>query len=111
MGTRPSFSKVRDTSAMDIGPRLSEPAKMTSCISLPRRCLADCSPIVQPIAATTFDFPQTFALTMAVMGSEKTSTVRSQKDLNPLISIFLIRKARASGTLQCMYSHTGETHV
>ena len=53
-------SNVSDTSARPAGPRLSEPAKMTSSIARPRRCLADCSPMTQRMASTMFDLPHPF---------------------------------------------------
>src|ERR1700722_550975 len=91
MGTLPSFSKVSVTSHMPSGPRESEPEKMTSSIGLPRRCLADCSPMPQRIAATMFDLPQPFGPTTAVIGSLNDKTVLSQNDLNPTTSSRLIR--------------------
>ena len=41
---------------------------MTSSIALPRRCLADCSPMHQRMASTMFDLPQPLGPTTAVMG-------------------------------------------
>ncbi len=87
---RPRASKVSDTSAKPAGPRLSEPAKITSSMARPRRCLADCSPITQRMASTMFDLPQPFGPTIDVMGSGKESDVLSTNDLKPQMSIFLI---------------------
>ena len=88
---KPTSSNVSDTSAMPAGPRVSEPAKITSPIAWPRRCLADCSPMHQRMASTMFDLPQPLGPTTAVTGSRKFRTVRSQNDLNPMISMRLIR--------------------
>src|SRR5213595_2770640 len=79
---------------MPSGPRESEPAKMTSSIDLPRRCLADCSPMHQRMASTMFDLPQPFGPTTAVIGSLNDSTVLSQNDLKPTTSSRLIRIVR-----------------
>src|SRR5258705_524837 len=54
---------------MPSGPRESDPAKMTSCMAPPRRCLADCSPMHQRMASTMLDLPQPLGPTTAVMGS------------------------------------------
>jgi hypothetical protein len=54
-----SFSqspKVRETSAMPSGGRVSVPEKMTSFISPPRRALADCSPRTQRMAVEDVAF-------------------------------------------------------
>src|SRR5687767_2401452 len=91
MGTLPSLSKTSVTSHIPDGPRESEPAKMTSSMALPRRCLADCSPMHQRMASTMFDLPQPFGPTTAVIGSLKLRTVLSQKDLKPMTSSRLIR--------------------
>ncbi len=71
------------TSAKPAGPRLSEPAKMTSSMARPRRCLADCSPMAQRMASTMLDLPQPLGPTTAVMGSGNVKTVRSTNDLKP----------------------------
>src|SRR4029079_17097567 len=76
-------SNVSDTSASPAGPRLSEPAKITSSIARPRRCLADCSPITQRMASTMFDLPQPFGPTIEVIGSGNEMVVLSTKDLKP----------------------------
>src|SRR5580704_10298628 len=83
-------SKVSVTSANPAGPRVSEPAKMTSSIARPRRCLADCSPITHRIASTTFDLPHPFGPTIEVTGSGKLMDVLSTNDLKPQISMRLI---------------------
>ncbi len=87
----PTSSKVRDTSAIGAGPRVSEPAKMTSSIALPRRCLALCSPMHQRMASTMFDLPQPLGPTTPVISESSCTTARSQNDLNPMISTRLIR--------------------
>jgi hypothetical protein len=86
----PRASNVSETSAKPAGPRLSDPAKITSSMARPRRCLADCSPMTQRIASTTLDLPQPFGPTIEVIGSGKLMTVLSTNDLNPQMSIFLI---------------------
>ena len=94
-GTLPLFSKVSVTSAALPGPRVLQPAKITSAIPVPRRCLARCSPRHQRIASTMFDFPQPLGPITAVTWSSMWTTSRSANDLKPLISIFLIRIALA----------------
>jgi hypothetical protein len=86
------LSKVSVTSAMPIGGRFSEPAKMTSSMPLPRSLRADCSPITHLMASTTFDFPQPFGPTTQVMPASKLKTVRSTKDLKPWSCRLLMRK-------------------
>jgi len=88
---KPTSSKVSDTSAIGAGPRVSDPAKITSSIALPRRCLADCSPMHHRMASTMFDLPQPLGPTTAVIGWSMPMTARSQNDLNPMISTRLMR--------------------
>ena len=76
---------------MGAGPRVSDPAKMTSSIVLPRKCLADCSPMHQRMASMMFDLPHPLGPTTAVIGCSMLSTARSQNDLNPMTSTRLIR--------------------
>src|SRR3569623_2729725 len=83
-------SNVSETSANPAGPRDSDPAKMTSSMARPRRCLADCSPMTQRMASTMFDLPQPFGPTMPVIGSWKVTVDLSTNDLNPRISTRLI---------------------
>src|SRR5262245_9604946 len=59
---------------------------------LPRRRRGDCSPITQRMASTTFDLPQPFGPTTAVMPSRNSRVVRSTKDLKPKSSRDLRRK-------------------
>ncbi len=114
---RPRASNVSETSANPAGPRDSEPAKMTSSIARPRRCLADCSPMTQRMASTTFDLPQPFGPTIEVIGSGKLIDVLSTNDLKPQISMRLIfNRASASGsggtravTIRRMYCHGSVT--
>src|SRR3954470_11523341 len=84
------LSKVSVTSARPFGPRDSEPLKITSSMFLPRRCLALCSPSTQRIESTMFDLPQPFGPTMPTTSWSKWITVRSTKDLKPVISNFLM---------------------
>src|SRR6185369_4942476 len=84
------LSKVSVTSARQFGPRDSEPLKMTSSMALPRRCLALCSPSTQRIESTMFDLPQPLGPTMPTTSWSKWITVRSTKDLKPVISNFFM---------------------
>src|SRR5438270_10340608 len=84
--SRPSFWKVSETSAMPVAGRDSLPAKITSSIARPRRCLALCSPIAQRIASTTLLLPQPLGPTTPVTPSSKEKTTRSANDLKPEIS-------------------------
>src|SRR3954469_22334141 len=93
---------------MGAGPRDSLPAKITSSIALPRRCLALCSPMTHRMASTMLDLPHPFGPTTAVMGSGKVKIVRSTNDLNPQISSRLIRISAAPRgvTIHDHYGHT-----
>src|SRR4029079_18656720 len=91
-------SNVSDTSARPAGPRLSEPAKITSSIARPRRCFADCSPMTHRIKSTMFDLPQPLGPTIDVIGSGKEMVVLSTNDLKPQISMRLIFKYRSCAT-------------
>ena len=95
-GTGGTFSSNNETSAIPNGALCSFPAKTTSLISWPRRCLALCSPNTQRRASTMFDLPQPLGPTTAVMPRGKVSVVRSLKDLNPTSSSCLIRIGPAS---------------
>src|SRR5215470_4412930 len=78
------------TSANPIGGRFTVPLKMQSLMRPARRLLWLCSPSTQEIASTTFDFPHPFGPTMQVVPDPLIVTiVRSQNDLNPVISTFL----------------------
>src|SRR5689334_17495174 len=80
-------SRVIVTSASPIGGRLVVPLKMQSAMRSARRLLWLCSPSTQEIASTTLDFPQPFGPTMHVVPEPlNVTTVRSQNDLNPVIS-------------------------
>jgi hypothetical protein len=62
---------------------------MQSAIRSARSDLWLCSPNTQEMASTTFDLPQPFGPTMQVVPEPlKVTTVRSQNDLNPVISTF-----------------------
>src|SRR5690348_2331638 len=82
-------SSVIVTSASPIGGRFVVPLKMQSAMRSARRLLWLCSPSTQEIASTTLDFPQPFGPTMHVVPEPlNVTTVRSQNDLNPVISTF-----------------------
>ncbi len=82
----PSLSKYKDTSQYDVLRRFSVPLKMTSCMFLPRRVFALCSPRVQRIASAMFDLPQPLGPMIAVTPSLNSMVTLSAKDLNPYIS-------------------------
>src|SRR5918998_2274196 len=70
---------------------------MTSFISAPRSILTRCSPSTQEMASATFDLPHPFGPTTAVMPLPvKTSSVKSAKDLKPVISSFWSLNMRSS---------------
>ena len=79
------LSIVKTTSALPKGARPAEPLKITSSIVPPRNVLAPCSPITQAIASTTFDLPEPFGPTTAVIPCSKFSVVAEANDLNPRI--------------------------
>src|SRR5262245_4400843 len=79
-----------ETSAMPWGLRASVPLKMTSCMLEPRSIFALCSPRTQLMASPILDFPQPLGPTTAVIPSGKITSVVSENDLNPEISIFSI---------------------
>src|SRR5215218_722291 len=73
-----------------------------SCIDWPRTLSGLCSPSAHSTASVTFDFPQPFGPTITLTPGEKTSLVRSGKDLKPLMVIELrciYLTPRASGSL------------
>src|SRR5260221_6272222 len=76
----------RFTSAMPVGWRDWLPLKMTSSMDAPRRLLALCSPRTQEMASEMLLLPQPLGPTMPVTPPLKSSSCRSQKDLNPTIS-------------------------
>src|SRR5947199_1652775 len=84
--SRRLLSNVIVTSARPRERRDAEPLKMTSAISPPRRLLALCSPRIQRTASTTFDLPEPFGPTMAVMPALKSNCVLSAKLLKPTSS-------------------------
>ena len=80
---------VMVTSARPIGGRFTVPLKMQSLMRPARRDLWLCSPSTQLMASTTLDLPQPFGPTMQVVPVPlNVTTVRSQNDLNPVISTF-----------------------
>ena len=82
-------SSVIVTSASPIGGRFTVPLKMQSAMRSARSDLWLCSPNTHEIASTTFDLPHPFGPTMQVVPTPaNVTTVRSQKDLNPVISTF-----------------------
>ena len=91
------LSSTTSTSAARDGPRPSPPAKIMSCIAWPRTFSGLCSPSAQSTASVTFDLPQPFGPTMTLTPGEKTSRVRSGKDLKPLIVIELRCMVGAAG--------------
>jgi hypothetical protein len=65
------------------------PLKMQSAMRSARSDLWLCSPKTHEIASTTLDLPQPFGPTMQVVPIPlNVTTVRSQNDLNPVISTF-----------------------
>ncbi len=78
------LSSTSSTSASEVALRADEPAKMTSSIAWPRRCLALRSPSTHSTASEMFDLPEPLGPTMAVMPGSSVRTARSAKDLNPL---------------------------
>ena len=65
----------------------SVPPKITSCILLPRRALALCSPRTHRTASAILLFPQPLGPTTAVIPRSNSSFVLPAKLLNPIISI------------------------
>ena len=80
---RSELSRVIATKAELCGRRSCVPAKMTSCMELPRSCFTFCSPSTQRTASEMFDFPEPFGPTMPVMPLLKSRTVLFAKDLKP----------------------------
>src|SRR5262245_58489042 len=76
---------------MPSGAQLSFPAKTTSLISCPRRCLGLCSPSTHRSASMTLDLPQPLGPTIAVIPAGKLNAVLFLNDLNPSSSNCLIR--------------------
>ena len=84
----PELSKTNSTMARPAGFRLSDPAKINSLMLLQRRSLALPSPKAQRTASITLDLPQPFGPTIPTMDEGTSMTVRSAKDLKPLIRIW-----------------------
>ena len=75
------------TSARPMGGRFTVPLKMQSLMRPARSDLWLCSPNTQLMASTTLDLPHPFGPTMHVVPVPlNVTTVRSQNDLNPVIS-------------------------
>jgi hypothetical protein len=106
----PTSSKVSDTSAIGAGPRPSDPAKITSSMALPRRCLADCSPMHHRMASTMLDLPQPFGPTTAVTDESMLMVARSQNDLNPDDLYALDSHGGSARTMPGAYD-TGDRHL
>src|SRR5204862_3564593 len=80
-------SIVMVTSASPIGGRFVVPLKMQSAMRSARKDLWLCSPKTQEMASTTLDLPHPFGPTIHVVPVPlNVTTVRSQNDLNPVIS-------------------------
>jgi hypothetical protein len=62
------------------------PLNIRSSLRFPRMLFMDCSPRAKRKASATFDFPEPFGPTIAVVWFEKSSTVFRAKDLKPAIS-------------------------
>src|SRR6056297_37193 len=73
-------------SAAPVGPRVCDPLKITSDMSLPRRLLGLWLPKTHFIASTMFDFPEPLGPTMTVIPSGNSNRVRSAKLLKPASS-------------------------
>jgi len=86
---------LRLTSAMPTGWRDWLPAKITSSIARPRRCLAEISPMTHRTASMMFDLPQPFGPTTPVRFEGKVTVVGSTNDLKPA-SLILARRISAS---------------
>src|ERR1035441_4386617 len=82
-------TSVSVTSAIPSALRSRVPEKITSCICVPRKDLALCSPSTQLTPSRMFDLPQPFGPTTTAMPVPGTvNSVRSQKLLNPRMCIF-----------------------
>ncbi len=80
---------VSVTSAIPSALRSRVPAKITSCICVPRRLLALCSPSTQLTPSRMFDLPHPLGpTTTAIPVPGTVNSVRSQKLLKPRIWIF-----------------------
>ena len=85
IGSSPAeLSMVRPTSARPSACRFDVPAKITSSIFWLRTADGAWAPSTQPIASTTFDFPEPFGPTTTVTPGCISSVVDSAKDLKPL---------------------------
>src|SRR6516164_8796547 len=77
------------------------PAKITSCMWVPRSDFALCSPSTQLTPSRMFDLPHPFGPTTTAMPVPATvSSVRSQKLLKPRIWIFFSFSMSAPGVVQ-----------
>src|SRR3989344_3244034 len=63
-----------------------EPLNNKSLVPLPRKDFMDCSPSTNRIASTTFDLPDPFGPTIAVIGASTDIEDFLPKDLKPFIS-------------------------
>ncbi len=80
---------VSVTSAMPRALRSRVPAKITSCMCVPRKVLALCSPSTQLTPSRMFDLPHPFGpTTTAIPVPATVNSVRSQKLLKPSMWIF-----------------------
>ena len=79
------LSKVSSTSATAAARRPSLPAKMTSCMDVPRMLVGLCSPSTHMTASAILLLPLPFGpITTATPGS-KTSSVCRENDLKPFM--------------------------
>src|ERR1700721_679700 len=95
-------------SAMPRALRSRVPAKMTSCMCVPRRDLALCSPRTQLTPSRMLDFPHPLGPTttaMPVPGTE--SSVRSQKLLKPRMWIFFSFSILTPNLWVCLWCDRG----
>ena len=78
-----ALSKTISTEALPTGLRPVAPLKITSVMSLPRKCFADISPITQRTASMILDLPQPLGPTTPIRLDGNCTVVGSTKDLNP----------------------------
>ena len=83
------LSMTRVTSAIPFGFLVAVPAKITSCILLPRSCLELCSPSTHLRASLMLLLPLPLGPMIHVIPSFSSIFTGSANDLNPCISIRL----------------------
>src|SRR5512141_2771014 len=83
-GSQPAvLSKTISADAMPARGRCSEPEKIMSSVFLPRKRPYDCSPSTHRSESATFDLPEPFGPTIAVIPLANSNTVREAKVLYP----------------------------